>query len=112
MDDLNTVAPITPPTPTTHTTTPVPTTSIKPTTITRTLVLGMSGGDVLTLQNTLIKLNFLSQGSNTGYFGPATKKAVQAFQWTYGIATSGTETTTGYGAVGKGTVEKMGEVVR
>ncbi len=36
----------------------------------------------------------------TGYFGPQTQKAVQRFQSRYGIVTSGTPQTTGYGSVG------------
>lgn len=45
----------------------------------------------------------------TGYFGPATERAVKRYQVKYGIVSSGSPETTGYGAVGPKTREKMRE---
>jgi peptidoglycan hydrolase-like protein with peptidoglycan-binding domain len=45
----------------------------------------------------------------TGYFGPATERAVQRFQSKHGIANSGTPETTGYGSVGGQTRIMLGK---
>lgn len=47
------------------------------------------------------------EGLVSGYFGPATERAVQRFQKKYGIAASGTPQTTGYGAVGPRTRARL-----
>ena len=47
------------------------------------------------------------EGLVTGFFGPATERAVQRFQTTYGLVSSGAPATTGYGAVGPRTREKL-----
>ncbi len=78
------------------------------TTFPMTLSIGMKNTDVVKLQNILKRLGFFPQTvASSGQFGPTTKKAVQAFQRTYNIASSGTENTTGYGMVGKKTWAKL-----
>jgi len=69
---------------------------------------GSRGVQVSMLQEYLKKDTVLyPEGSVTGYFGPATERAVQRFQTKYGLVTSGTPTTTGYGAVGPKTRNKL-----
>jgi peptidoglycan hydrolase-like protein with peptidoglycan-binding domain len=68
--------------------------------LSRTLSYGSRGADVVALQNFLISQSLLPAGTNTGYYGALTRAAVQAFQRTHNIASSGTSSTTGYGAVG------------
>ena len=46
----------------------------------------------------------------TGFFGPATERAVKRFQEKYQIVSSGTPDTTGYGAVGPKTAKKLLEL--
>ena len=46
----------------------------------RSLFLGLSGNDVRTLQNELIKKGYLTSGNATGYFGPLTEAGVKKFQ--------------------------------
>ena len=60
---------------------------------TRPLRLGSHGSDVSRLQALL-------GVEQTGYFGPLTQAAVEAFQAKYGVITSGSPGTTGYGLVG------------
>jgi peptidoglycan hydrolase-like protein with peptidoglycan-binding domain len=45
----------------------------------------------------------LASGNVSGFFGPLTQAAVEAFQSKTGIVSSGTPTTTGYGTVGNKT---------
>jgi peptidoglycan hydrolase-like protein with peptidoglycan-binding domain len=52
---------------------------------THALIQGDSGADITALQRILIGQGFLSSDSDTGYFGPATAKAVAAFQTMHGI---------------------------
>lgn len=47
----------------------------------------------------------------TGYYGEATVRAVQKFQSKYGIISSGSPTTTGYGLAGPATRAKINEVL-
>lgn len=68
--------------------------------ISSTLSLGARGNDVLLLQAFLIQKGLLAQGSATGYYGAQTRSAVQQFQISQGIVSSGSEATTGFGAVG------------
>ncbi len=75
----------------------------------RTLIKGMKGNDVTALQEVLSKLGFFTE-SISGYFGPVTEKAVQDLQLQYGIAASGTPETTGFGAVGPKTQQKLVEL--
>ncbi|HEV3245287.1 MAG TPA: FG-GAP-like repeat-containing protein [Candidatus Paceibacterota bacterium] len=48
-----------------------------------------------------------SPGEETSYFGTLTQVAVQKFQTKYGVVSSGTPATTGYGAVGPRTRAKL-----
>ncbi|MES2223579.1 MAG: peptidoglycan-binding protein [Patescibacteria group bacterium] len=57
--------------------------------ITHSLYLGLSGSEVLTLQNILKSLGFFSYPTATGYFGPLTKTAVIDFQRANGIVPIG-----------------------
>ena len=52
----------------------------------RDLTLGSSGGDVMSLQNFLIGVGLLDTGSNSGYFGILTRRAVSAYQSAHSIA--------------------------
>jgi len=70
------------------------------TAVARTLSRGMSGPDVVALQQFLISQNLLAAGNATGYLGALTEAAVQTFQAQHAIVSSGTPNTTGFGAVG------------
>lgn len=50
------------------------------------------------------------EGKVTGFYGPATVRAVQRFQKKYGLVDSGTPYTTGFGLAGPKTREKLNEV--
>ncbi len=65
----------------------------------RSLSLGLSGSDVVSLQNALIAKNYLPAGKNTGYFGLLTQTAVQKFQCAQSIACASTAGA-GYGIYG------------
>ena len=64
------------------------------------LSFGSRGVDVLALQKFFIGIGLLATESATGYFGKFTQAAVQSYQRSHGIVSSGTPTTTGYGVVG------------
>lgn len=66
----------------------------------RTLLRGSTGDDVKTLQLYLMDQGLLVEGSATGYYGVLTEAAVQKWQAAYGVVTSGTPLTNGYGVVG------------
>ena len=74
----------------------------------RTLARGARGADVTALQQFLIAQGLLSSDSATGYFGPRTQTAVQKFQASQAVVSSGTPSTTGYGLVGKKTRAAIG----
>ena len=57
--------------------------------ITANLYQGLKNSQVTLLQQQLQSLGFLSSDSVTGYFGPTTKKAVQAFQLSRGVDGTG-----------------------
>ncbi len=72
---------------------------------------GARGQAVTDLQAALkTNSSLYPEGLVTGYYGSLTTKAVQAFQAKYGIVSSGTPTTTGYGRVGPKTRAKLNEV--
>ncbi len=64
------------------------------------LARGAQGPDVTKLQEFLIRAGNLPAGNNTGFFGPLTEAAVQAWQAAKGIVIDGTPATTGWGVVG------------
>lgn len=74
-----------------------------PLTLTGPLSIGSKGSQVAALQNFLESEGYYTYPSITGYFGSATEHAVQAFQKTHSIVSSGTLQTTGYGLVGRKT---------
>jgi N-acetylmuramoyl-L-alanine amidase len=64
--------------------------------------------DVKRLQQILSKdKTIYPEGAVTGFFGPATERAVKAFQKREHIASAGTPETTGYGAVGPRTSQAL-----
>jgi len=69
-------------------------------TITRWLTYGSRGAEVTKLQKFLIAQKLLAAGSATGFFGKATRTALQSWQRSHGIVSSGTPASTGYGATG------------
>ncbi len=71
---------------------------------TKTLVVGSRGDDVSALQEFLSKNRYYPEASVTGYFGPATKRAVGRFQEHYAIVKNGGA---GYGGVGPVTRAKL-----
>lgn len=68
--------------------------------ISRTLSHGSRGSDVTALQQYFISIGVLGSSSATGYFGPLTEGAVQEWQASRGIVSSGSPATTGWGVVG------------
>ena len=83
-----------------------------------TLRRGLSNADVKRLQQLLnsdpdtrvAASGVGSSGNETNYYGSLTEKAVQKFQAKYGVVSSGTPDTTGYGLVGPKTRAKLAEV--
>ena len=80
-------------------------------TLSRSLYLGVSdnetAGEVSKLQQFLTKTGHYTYGTPTGYFGPATQVAVQAWQKANGVVSSGSPDTTGYGVTGPSTRSAM-----
>ncbi len=82
------------------------------------LKLGSSGTDIKRLQQLLnsdpdtqiAESGIGSPGNETEYFGGLTIKALQKFQAKYGIVSSGSPETTGYGLLGPKTKAKLAEV--
>jgi len=72
--------------------------------IARMLQRGSEGSDVTTLQEFFIEIGYmpssLVNSGATGYFGPLTEAAVERWQSSHSIVSSGTAASTGYGAVG------------
>jgi CheY-like chemotaxis protein len=64
------------------------------------LSFGSRGVDVLALQKFFIGIGLLATENATGYFGKFTQAAVQSYQRSRNIVSSGTPATTGYGALG------------
>src|SRR3989338_5719950 len=67
--------------------------------LTKNLALGSRGAEVTELQTFLTSLGLLAS-EPTGYYGVLTQAAVQAYQRQNNIVSSGSPSTTGYGAVG------------
>jgi peptidoglycan hydrolase-like protein with peptidoglycan-binding domain len=73
---------------------------------------GSTGANVTNIQAYLASNpNFYPQGLVTGYYGTLTQAAVQRFQAFYGIVSSGSPSTTGYGRVGPMTLAKMNQLI-
>lgn len=75
--------------------------------ITKMLKRGMTDTQISTLQRLLVAEQVYPEGIISGFFGSLTELAVKRFQAKYGIVTSGTPATTGYGLVGPRTREKL-----
>lgn len=76
------------------------------------LDLGETNADVTSLQQFLATTPALyPSGLVTGYFGGLTQAGVIRFQTQYGIVTSGTPSTTGFGRVGPSTIAKINSLV-
>lgn len=76
--------------------------------ITRMLKRGSSGEEVRRLQIFLAQdPGVYPEGQVTGSFGPLTEMAVKRWQAKFNIITSGSAATTGFGAVGAGTIAEM-----
>lgn len=73
---------------------------------TRSLSYGMSGSDVVSLQNSLIAKGYLASGKNTGYFGSLTRTALQKFQCDSGIICAN-DNVEGYGIYGPKTRARL-----
>lgn len=67
----------------------------------RDLYVGVRGSDVGALQDILIQKGFLTKGSNSGYFGAATRRALIKYQRSVGL--------TGTGYFGSATRDKIGK---
>ena len=115
---IGTTTPAIPGTPTAPVATPSPVTPAEPAmacaAFTQTLLPAKDGdapdptGAVARLQTILAKdKTVYPEGLVTGFFGPATLRAVQAFQKKHDIVSSGTPETTGYGAVGPRTAKAL-----
>ena len=76
-------------------------------TLSRALYLGVSdsetAGEVSKLQQFLTKTGHYTYGKPTGYFGPATQMAVQAWQKANSVVSNGSPETTGFGVTGPST---------
>jgi len=79
--------------------------------LSRALYLGITdsetGGEVSKLQQFLTSTGHYTYGKPTGYFGPATQMAVQAWQKANSIVSGGSPETTGYGVTGPSTRSTM-----
>jgi peptidoglycan hydrolase-like protein with peptidoglycan-binding domain len=77
-----------------------------------TLDFGAKGTNVTNLQVFFAdNASIYPEGLVTGYFGALTRAAVQRFQAAYGIVSSGSAATTGYGRVGPTTLAKINSLV-
>lgn len=79
--------------------------------LSRSLYLGVSdsetAGEVTKLQQFLTKTGHYTYGKPTGYYGPVTQQAVQAWQKANGVVFNGSPETTGYGVTGPSTRSEM-----
>lgn len=73
--------------------------------ISRPLFRGLRGEDVSGLQRFLVEQKVLGAEDATGFYGPITEQAVQRWQQSQGVVTSGDAGTTGFGVVGAKTRE-------
>lgn len=78
----------------------------------RQLDFGAKNSDVTNLQAFFAdNSSIYPEGLVTGYFGSLTRAAVRRFQAFYGIVSSGTAATTGYGRVGPSTLAKINALI-
>ncbi len=81
--------------------------------LTHNLYLGKrdwnTNGEVSKLQRFLTQTGDYTYGQITGYYGPATVRAVQRWQRKHGVVSYGSPDTTGYGMVGPSTRKAMRE---
>ena len=84
--------------------------------LSRALFLGATdnetGGEVSKLQQFLTKTGHYTYGIPTGYFGPATQVAVQAWQKANSIVSNGSPETTGFGVTGPSTRSAMAKACK
>lgn len=66
----------------------------------RNLQIGSRGEDVTGLQRYLVTQGHLAADGATGFYGTMTRDAVRTLQSHHGIASSGDESSTGWGAIG------------
>jgi hypothetical protein len=69
--------------------------------VSRNLSMGSQGDDVANLQRTLAQDPTIYTGTSTGYFGPATAKALLKFQDKYGIASTTASSTPYFGPMSR-----------
>ena len=79
--------------------------------ISSTVGVGSKGASVSCLQEFLIAEGYLAAGNVTGYFGPLTQRALQAFQAHEGIVSNGDPRSTGYGLAGIRTRTRIAALV-
>ena len=80
--------------------------------LTATMDFGARGNNVTNLQAFLAENpSIYPQGLVTGYYGSLTVQAVRNFQTQYGIVSSGTPGTTGYGRVGPSTLARINQLM-
>lgn len=80
--------------------------------ISSTLDFGARGSNVFNLQEFLAgNSSIYPEALVTGYFGSLTRAAVQRFQATQGIVSSGSPSTTGYGRVGPMTRARINAMI-
>ena len=80
--------------------------------LTSQLDFGARGANVSNLQEFLAgNPAIYPQGLITGYYGSLTRAAVMRFQASYGIVSSGTAASTGYGRVGPSTLAKINSLI-
>lgn len=80
--------------------------------VTTSADLGSRGAHVTAIQTFLAgNAQFYPEGLITGYYGPLTAAAVRRFQVFYGIVSSGTPGTTGFGRVGPVTLARMNALI-
>lgn len=82
------------------------------TTISASLDLGERNNDVTNLQTFFAdNASIYPEGLVTGYFGTMSRNAVQRFQMSKGIVSSGSAATTGYGRVGPSTRDAINGLI-
>ena len=90
---------------------PISTTGFSCITLSHNLYLGLSdsetNGEISWLQKYLTSTGDFTHPTITGYFGPATERAVQNWQKRNGVVSAGDPESTGYGVIGPATREAI-----